>query len=152
MKQLHVNAWDQEYPENTLSRAHPGDAGLDLCASETKRIVGLGVTLVPTGLKVIIPEGCFGMLTLRSGWACEHEVVMPNAPGIIDSTYRGEIKVPIMPVISPMGFTIKKGTRFAQLTIVPYENVAVTFHTTQETWPEHKSTARGEDGFGSSGE
>lgn len=151
MKQLHVQAWDQEYPENTLSRAHPGDAGLDICASESTRIVGLGVTLVPTGLKVIIPEGYFGMLTLRSGWACNHMIVMPNAPGIIDSTYRGEIKVPVMP-LSPIGFTIQKGTRFAQLTVVPYENVAVIWHTAEETWPEKKQTARGEGGFGSTGE
>ena len=151
MLTLDVMAWDgYEFPQNTLSRAHPGDAGLDICALRDTTLLSERVTLVPTGLTVAIPKGYFGLLTLRSGWACDLNCFMPNGVGIIDSGYRGEIKVPVYHM-NYMAIYLHAGERFAQLTIIPFANVAVTFHTTPVTWPDVKATERGTGGFGSSG-
>ena len=127
------------------SYAHPGDAGLDLCASE-------GVTLkpgerasVPTGIAVAIPEGFAGFVLPRSGLAARHGLSLVNAPGLIDAGYRGEIRVLLINLDPENPCEILRGERVAQMVIQPIERV----HVREVT--ELPDSARGEGGFGSTG-
>jgi dUTP pyrophosphatase len=128
------------------ARAHAGDAGLDLSAraDATLNAAG-GPVAVPTGVAVAIPAGYVGLVCPRSGLALREGITVVNAPGVIDSGYRGEIMV-ILHRTLPGSYEIKRGDRIAQLLVVPVahdlEIVAAA------TLPE---TARQLDGFGSSG-
>ncbi len=100
--------------------------------------------IVPTGIAVCIPEGHFGMICSRSGLSAKFGIVVLNSPGIIDSDYRGEIKL-IMMNHSQEAFTIEPEMRLAQLIIVPYSKVS---------WKEAKNlseTERASGGIGSTG-
>jgi dUTP pyrophosphatase len=124
--------------------AKPGDAGLDLRASELARLEPGERRLVPTGLAVAIPEGHAGFVLPRSGLAMQKGVTVLNAPGLIDSGYRGELKVLLVnhgaePVI------IARGERIAQLVI---QRVASATLVEVERLPD---SARGVGGFGSTG-
>jgi len=124
--------------------AKPGDAGLDLRASELARLEPGERRLVPTGLAVAIPEGHAGFVLPRSGLAMQKGVTVLNAPGLIDSGYRGELKVLLVnhgaePVI------IARGERIAQLVV---QRVASATLVEVERLPD---SARGEGGFGSTG-
>ena len=126
------------------TRAHPTDAGLDLYAAETVHVIPNQVTLVPTGVAVAIPEGHVGILAARSSLASKKSMTLANGVGIIDSDYRGEIKVPIIPLDGCHNL-IQAGQKIAQLIILPIALPAV------EVVDELPSTERGVGGFGSSG-
>jgi len=124
--------------------AKPGDAGLDLRASELARLEPGERRLVPTGLALAIPGGHAGFVLPRSGLAMQKGVTVLNAPGLIDSGYRGELKVLLInhgaePV------TIVRGERIAQLVI---QRVASVTLVEVERLPD---SARGGGGFGSTG-
>ena len=125
-------------------QAHPGDAGFDLVSRETLRIEAGGRALVHTGLAVEIPTGYEGQVRPRSGLALKHGVTVLNAPGTIDSGYRGEIGV-ILANFGSGSFDIGPGDRIAQLVIAPVATVKV------DVAAELSKTERGEGGFGSTG-
>lgn len=123
-----------------------GAAGLDIRANleEPIVLVPLQRTLVPTGLFLEIPEGYEVQVRPRSGLAAKHGITVINAPGTIDSDYRGEVKVPIVN-LSDESFTIAHGERIAQMIFAKYERV--TFQQVEEL----SDTQRGTAGFGSTG-
>ncbi len=127
------------------SRAHEGDAGLDLYASEAAHI-GPGERWgVGTGVAVAIPAGHAGLVLPRSGLAREHGITLVNSPGLIDAGYRGELRVLLLNADPAEIFRVQPGDRIAQLVLTPIalaEPVAVD---------ELSESSRGESGFGSSG-
>jgi dUTP pyrophosphatase len=127
------------------SRAHEGDAGLDLYACEAAHI-GPGVRWsVGTGIAVEIPDGHAGLVLPRSGLAREHGISLVNSPGLIDSGYRGEVSVLLINTDPAETFRVAPGDRIAQLVIVP----VVAAQPVQAGGLGE--SARGEGGFGSSG-
>jgi dUTP pyrophosphatase len=127
------------------TRAHAGDAGLDLYASEEAR-VGPGERLsVGTGIAVEIPDGFAGQVLPRSGLARKHGIALVNSPGLIDSGYRGEIRVLLLNTDPAETFRVAVGDRIAQLMISP---VALAEPVTVEAVGD---SPRGDGGFGSSG-
>jgi dUTP pyrophosphatase len=127
------------------TRAHEGDAGLDLYACETAHI-GPGERWgVGTGVAVEIPDGHAGLILPRSGLARSHGISLVNAPGLIDSGYRGELRVLLLNNDPADIFRIAEGDRIAQLMIVPVAMPEVV------EAPELAGSERGEGGFGSSG-
>jgi dUTP diphosphatase len=126
-------------------RAHEGDAGLDLFAT-SEATVGPGErATVPTGIAVEIPEGYAGLVLPRSGLATRHGIALVNAPGLIDSGYRGEVRVLLLNTDRTESFTIAPGDRVAQLLVVPFAEVEPVVVS------ELALTVRGEGGFGSTG-
>ena len=125
-------------------RAYSGDAGLDLVACETAEIGPGERTVVGTGLAVAIPEGHAGFVQPRSGLAAEHGVTVLNTPGLIDSGYRGEVRIILVNTDESASFTVEAGMRIAQLVVVPIASVQ-----TAEV-DELPATDRGVRGFGSS--
>ena len=127
-------------------RAYAGDAGLDLSArAGTTLNAGDGPVTVATGLAIAIPAGYVGLVCPRSGLAARAGVTVLNAPGVIDSGYRGEIMVVLHRVL-PGSYTIERGDRIAQLLVVP---VAPDLEVVLS--PTLPDAARRLDGFGSSG-
>ena len=105
--------------------AHHGDAGLDL-RSRIDDVVppAGGRLLVPTGIAVAIPTGYAGFVLPRSGIALAHGVGLANSPGLIDSAYRGEVKVVLLNTDPLQPFTVRRGERIAQLVLQRVEDVA----------------------------
>ena len=124
--------------------AKAGDAGLDLLASEAMTLEPGERRLVPTGLAVAIPEGHAGFVLPRSGLAMHKGVTVLNAPGLIDSGYRGELKV-LLINHGAEAVSIERGERIAQLVI---QAVAHARLVEEERLPD---SARGAGGFGSTG-
>ena len=107
--------------------AHLGDAGLDLYAREDAVIPARGGRLLmPTGVAVAIPHGYMGLAVPRSGLAVKHGITLVNTPGIIDSGYRGELKVVMINTDPEHDYEVKRGDRVAQLIISRYDNVTWT--------------------------
>jgi dUTP pyrophosphatase len=107
--------------------AHSGDAGLDLRARESAVIApGGGRALIPTGIAIAIPVGFAGFVLPRSGNALNHGIGVANAPGLIDSAYRGEIKVVLLNTDPAAPFHVERGDRIAQLVIQRVEEVEWT--------------------------
>ena len=107
--------------------AHLGDAGLDLYAREDAVIPARGGrVLMPTGVAVAIPHGYMGLAVPRSGLALKHGITLVNTPGIIDSGYRGELKVVMIYTDPEHDYEVKRGDRVAQLIISRYDNVSWT--------------------------
>jgi dUTP pyrophosphatase len=126
--------------------AKPGDAGLDLVACEGLTLApGGGRGLVPTGIAVAIPEGYAGFVQPRSGLALRHGVTCLNTPGLIDSGYRGELKVLLVNTDPDEPFEVVPGERIAQLVIQGVEAVALI------EVDELEDSARGDGGFGHTG-
>jgi dUTP pyrophosphatase len=101
------------------ARAHAGDAGLDLSARTNASLSpAAGPVAVPTGVAIAIPPGYVGLVCPRSGLALREGVTVLNAPGVIDSGYRGEIMV-ILHRVLPGAYEVERGNRIAQLLIVP---------------------------------
>ena len=125
--------------------AYPGDAGLDLVACETIEIGPGERAVVPTGIAVAIPEGFAGLVVPRSGLALRHGISIVNTPGLIDSGYRGELRVIALNTDREHTFTVEAGMRIAQLVVTPALGVELV---EMDHLPE---TARGTAGFGSSG-
>lgn len=112
-------------PELPLpSYAHPGDAGLDLRAREDAVVPAAGGrVLVPTGISIAIPAGWAGFVLPRSGLALKHGIGVVNSPGLIDSAYRGEIKVILLNTDPLDEFRVVRGERIAQLVLQRVEEV-----------------------------
>jgi dUTP pyrophosphatase len=109
------------------SYAHSGDAGLDLRARESAVIApGGGRALIPTGIAIAIPIGFAGFVLPRSGNALNHGIGVANAPGLIDSAYRGEIKVVLLNTDPDAAFHVERGDRIAQLVVQRVEEVEWT--------------------------
>ncbi len=107
--------------------AHLGDAGLDLYAREDAVIPARGGRLLmPTGVAVAIPHGYMGLAVPRSGLALKHGITLVNTPGIIDSGYRGELKVVMINTDPELDYEVKRGDRVAQLIISRYDIVTWT--------------------------
>ena len=127
------------------TRAHEGDAGLDLYACEAAHVGPGERWSVGTGVAVEIPEGHAGLVLPRSGLAKKHGIALVNAPGLIDSGYRGEIRVLLLNTDPAETFRVEPGDRIAQLVISP---IASAEPVESESLTE---SARGDGGFGSSG-
>ena len=136
-KKIHADAVLPAY-------AHPGDAGLDLCACEAATLRPGERRLVRTGLIMQLPPGTEAQVRPRSGLALKHGITLLNAPGTIDEGYRGELGV-ILVNLGQEPFEVAPGMRIAQMVVAPVLCVAVA---ASETMGE---TRRGEGGFGSTG-
>jgi dUTP pyrophosphatase len=133
-------------PGATLpTRAHPGDAGLDLYASETVELKPGERMMVSTGIAIEVPVGHAGLVLPRSGNAAKHGIALVNAPGLIDAGYRGELKVLLLNTDTTSIFRADRGDRIAQLVLTPIVTPDVV---EVDALSEH---VRGEGGFGSSG-
>src|SRR5216110_1431 len=106
-------------------RAYAGDAGLDLAACERHELAPGERALVGTGLAVAIPEGYAGFVQPRSGLAARHGLSVVNSPGLIDSGYRGELKVILLNTDREEPFAVQPGMRIAQLVVLPVPAVEV---------------------------
>ena len=127
------------------AQAHPGDAGYDLCAAESAVLRPGERASVGTGIAVAIPDGCAGLVLPRSGLAARHGITLPNAPGLIDSGYRGELRVLLLNTDRAEPFEVSVGDRIAQLVLVRLEPAPL------EEVEALEETARGLGGFGSTG-
>jgi dUTP pyrophosphatase len=127
------------------TRAHPGDAGLDLYALDAAALEPGERASVGTGIAVEIPVGQAGLVLPRSGLAARHGISLVNAPGLIDSGYRGELRVLLLNTDPRARFGLAAGDRIAQLVLVRIEEPQVVEVEALD------DTARGVGGFGSSG-
>ena len=126
-------------------RAHPDDAGLDLCAVEGAKLPAGARAMVRTGLALELPPGHAGLVLPRSGLAARHGIALVNAPGLIDAGFRGEVQVLLLNTDRERPFAVAPGDRIAQLVVVTVaapDAVEVV---------ELASSPRGAAGFGSSG-
>lgn len=126
-------------------RAYAGDAGLDLAACKGLTLAPGERATVPTGLAVAIPDGHAGFVQPRSGLAARHGITIVNAPGLVDTGYRGELEVVLLNTDPREPFTIEPGMRIAQLVVLP-----VPFVELVEVDELPASAERGVRGFGSS--
>ncbi len=126
-------------------RAHPGDAGFDLRSAIDVSMAPGERAIIPTGVAVAIPDGFAGLVQPRSGLAARHGIGVVNAPGLIDSGYRGEIRVIAINLDPGEPFKVTRGDKIAQLVIYPVP--AVNLREVAEL----PGSDRGEAGFGSTG-
>lgn len=132
-------------PEAVIpERAYSGDAGLDLAACERLELAAGERATVGTGLAVAIPAGYAGFVQPRSGLAARHGIALVNSPGLIDSGYRGELRVVVLNTDRDSSFTIEPGMRIAQLVIMRLPEVELV------EVEELPASDRGVRGFGSS--
>lgn len=127
------------------TRAHEGDAGLDLYAAEAARLGPGERASVGTGIAVAIPSGYAGLVLPRSGLAKRHGITLPNAPGLIDAGYRGELRVLLLNADPMEPFDVTPGDRIAQLVVTPLADAEPVEVASLD------ETSRGLAGFGSSG-
>ncbi|ERJ45593.2 deoxyuridine 5'-triphosphate nucleotidohydrolase [Corynebacterium pseudodiphtheriticum 090104] len=133
-------------PEIALpTRAHAGDAGADLCATEDITLEPGQRAVVGTGIAIALPEGTVGLVHPRSGLAARQGLSIVNSPGTIDAQYRGEIKVCLINLDRVSPIEITRGMRIAQLVIQRVE--LVDFVEVEQL----DETARGSSGYGSTG-
>jgi dUTP diphosphatase len=126
------------------TRAYDGDAGLDLAACDRITLAPGGRAVVGTGLAVAIPEGYAGFVQPRSGLAARHGISVANAPGLVDSGYRGELRVVLLNTDREHPFEVEPGMRIAQLVVQPVPPVELV------VVEELPASERGVRGFGSS--
>lgn len=135
-------------PESCVpEKAHDGDAGYDLRSVDDVILPPGERALVGTGISVAIPEGYAGLVLPRSGLAVKHGVSLVNTPGLVDSGYRGELRVPLINHDRRETFEVEAGMRIAQLLLVRHESAAFA----EVDLLEAGTDKRGEGGFGSSG-
>jgi len=125
------------------ARAYEGDAGLDLASCERVVLEPGARATVGTGLAVAVPDGHAGFVQPRSGLAARHGITIVNTPGLVDSGYRGELRVVLLNTDAREPFVVEPGMRIAQLVVVP---VASVEPVEMEELPESE---RGVRGFGS---
>lgn len=125
--------------------ARDGDAALDLLSAEDLSLRPGERAAVPTGIAVAIPEGHAGFVHARSGKALKEGLAVANAPGLVDSGYRGEIKVIVVNLDPSSTIDIKRGEKLAQLVVQKVESAEL------EVVDELPSSERGDGGFGSTG-
>ena len=126
------------------ARAYTGDAGLDLAACERVELAPGERAVVGTGLAVAIPDGYAGYVQPRSGLAAKHGISMVNTPGLVDSGYRGELKVILLNTDRGETFVVEPGMRIAQLVVLPVPEIDPV------VVDELPASERGVRGFGSS--
>ena len=127
------------------ARAHPGDAGTDLFAAQDVELAPGQRAIIPTGVAIAMPDGYAAFVHPRSGLAARHGITLVNAPGTVDAGYRGEIRVTLLNTDTERPVRLQRGDRIAQLVV---QRVAYPVFHEVETLP---GSARGEDGFGSTG-
>jgi dUTP diphosphatase len=127
------------------TRAHPGDAGVDLVAAADVDLAPGARAVVPTGVAIALPDGYAAFVHPRSGLAARHGVTIVNAPGTVDAGYRGEIRVTLLNTDAAHAVRFQRGDRIAQLVI---QRVACPVFHEVDSLP---GSARGEGGFGSTG-
>lgn len=132
------------------SRAHDGDAGVDLCSAVDVELAPGQRELVPTGIAVAIPHGMVGLVHPRSGLAARVGLSIVNSPGTIDAGYRGEIKVALINLDPGEPITLRRGDRIAQLLVQRVE-LPELVEVTSFDEAGLGDTSRGEGGHGSSG-
>jgi dUTP pyrophosphatase len=141
---IHIRRIDPELP--FPARAHPGDAGYDLCARVDARLEPRGGrALIATGFALAIPDGYAGFVQPRSGLALRHGVTVLNAPGLIDAGYRDEVQVLLVNTDPCEPFVVRRGERIAQLVVQRVQDI---------DWCEVlelDNTSRGTGGWGSTG-
>lgn len=125
--------------------AKPGDAGADLRSSADVTLGPGERSLVPTGVAVALPEGYAGFVHPRSGLAARHGITVVNAPGTVDSGYRGEIMVTLLNTDAAESFRVRRGDRIAQFVVQRVEQAVF------EVVDVLPASERGGTGFGSSG-
>jgi dUTP pyrophosphatase len=125
-------------------QAYPGDAGFDLAACESITLGPGERALVSTGLAVAIPEGYAGFVQPRSGLAARHGISVVNSPGLVDSGYRGELRVALLNTDAKESFTVERGMRIAQLVVLAVPEISLL------EVDELEPSERGVRGFGSS--
>ena len=132
-------------PEASLpTQAYPGDAGLDLAACERVELAPGERAVVSTGIAVALPDGYAGFVQPRSGLAASNGVTIVNAPGLIDSGYRGEVKIVLLNTDLERTFVAEPGDRVAQLVVMPVPGARIV------EVDELPRSERGARGFGSS--
>ncbi len=127
------------------SFAHPGDAGVDLFSRIDVLLRPGERATVPTGIAISLPLGWAAFVQPRSGLAANHGITIVNTPGLIDSSYRGEIKVILLNTDSKFSFQVKRGDKIAQMVVQQVGEIE------WEEVDELDPTSRGERGFGSTG-
>lgn len=138
-----IKRLDPQVEIPSYSRA--GDAGMDLHAAEDAVLAPFERKLIPCGFALALPSGYGAFVLPRSGLAACHGISIVNAPGLIDSNYRGEIKVVLVNLDPRESFEVKRNDRIAQMLIMPVPPVAF------EICDDLDETERGAAGFGSSG-
>lgn len=141
---MNISVLKLDWQLPTPGRAHPGDAGLDLRARRPAQLEPGERAVVGTGVAVAVPDGYAGLVVPRSGLAARFGIGVVNSPGLIDSGYRGEIKV-ILVNHGRERFEVARGDRIAQLLVLATAAPQVV------EVEELGDTPRGEGGFGSSG-
>lgn len=126
--------------------AHPGDAGLDLYSAEDVSLEPGDRAAIGTGIAVAIPKGYAGFIHARSGRALKQGLALVNAPGLIDSGYRGEIKVIVINLARKHKIQIRRAEKIAQLVVQKVTPIEL------EEVDELTPSERGEGGFGSTGQ
>ena len=151
MLRVPIHRLDPELPAPVYAR--PGDAGADLLArGDVVLACGGGRAVVPTGVAVAIPDGYAGLVLPRSGLAARHGITCLNAPGLVDSGYRGELQVVLVNHDPAEDYAVRRGDRIAQLVIVAagqvaFELVGPTGWARPSAAPAASGT-RGSDGRG----
>ncbi len=138
-----IKRLDRDLPLPT--RAHPGDAGLDLFAAAAVTLNPGERAVVPTGVAIALPDGYAAFVHPRSGLAARHGISLVNAPGTVDAGYRGEIRVTLLNTDARHPVSFQRGDRIAQLVI--QQVVSPALHEV-ESLP---GSVRGDNGFGSTG-
>ncbi|WP_441327504.1 dUTP diphosphatase [Kocuria sp.] len=141
---VRVQRLDPDLPLPEFAR--PGDAGMDLRSREDVTIAPGQRALIATGIAIAVPAGWGGFVNPRSGLAANYGITVLNAPGTVDSGYRGEVKVTLLNTDSQRSFEVHRGDRIAQLVL---QRVGVVDVVEVD---ELDTTARGDRGFGSSGQ
>lgn len=140
---LEIKRIDPDLP--LPSYARDGDAGLDLSSADDVVLKPGERVVVPTGFAVAIPEGYAGFVHARSGRAFKEGLALPNAPGLIDAGYRGELKVLLVNLDPAEPIYIRRGEKIAQLVVQRVERAEL------EEVAELEPSKRGDGGFGSTG-
>lgn len=143
-QEITVKIWREANTIKIPEYATPGSAGVDLCSMKYCIIKPGELAMIPTGIRIAIPEGYEGQIRPRSGLALNHRIIIPNSPGTIDSDYRGEILIMLLNMGTDP-FSLSFGDRIAQLVFVPVA------HANFEPVKVLDETKRGSGGFGSTG-
>ncbi len=143
MKTIKIKILDRSIP--VPGYAHAGDAGLDLYSSINCKLRPFERKMIPTGIKISIPQGHAGFIQPRSGLAAKNGISIVNTPGLIDSGYRGEVFAILINLDPKNIFKVKKGDKICQLVIQKVEKINL------EITKDLGDTSRGEGGFGSTG-
>ena len=141
---VHIKLLDPELPAPAYAK--PGDAGADLRSRIDFELEPGERALVPTGVAIALPEGYVGLVHPRSGLATKNGITIVNAPGTVDSGYRGEIRICLINLDTKTAVELQEGERVAQLVVVPF--ISAQFIPVAEI----DETERGQGGYGSTGQ